>query len=240
MKTITLMVVTVASLSLAKAQVAQPATSITASLLTMDSHRYIAFAPSDTAEAMIAKHENFDSVNNVYIVGHHLRDEIAGSEAVSADLSFEMKKLVWNSDAIVVATPTRRISALTANHRFVFSDYEVTVNRLLSDRVRNLLVGSQIVVTRPGGEVSVNGAKFRAIETELPLFQIGVPYIFFLHYNELGGSYSLSANDVFAVLGDRISTIKLHPRVFVKPSQRDKFLSEIQSAIDSDYRGGAK
>ena len=212
-------------------------TSIDETVMTKDSNRYLNYAPSDTAEVLIANHRGYDAVHNTYLIAYHPREEFAGSGAISSDPLFEMKKLSWNSDAVVVGTPTRRVSSLTASHRFVFSDYEVTVSTLIHDRSRQISSGDQIIITRPGGEVNVGGVDFRAIETEMPLFQLGASYIFFLHFNQDAGTYSVAASDCFLIAGDTVSSGKTHPKFIAHPVKKDDFMQDLKTSIDADNRG---
>lgn len=88
-----------------------PASSVTDALLAKDAAQYPAFESGDTGEELIAKHVNFDETQNAYIVSEHLHEEPGAGRAPTTDRLVDLKTLVYNCDAIVMATPTRSVSS---------------------------------------------------------------------------------------------------------------------------------
>jgi hypothetical protein len=98
-----------------------------------------------------------------------------------------------NSDLIVVAEPLLRNSAATEGGRFIFSDYEVVVNRILLARDVTVLPGQKIVVTRPGGILQYRGRTLVGSVPSFELFALNEPYMIFLR---------LLPNGTFLVVGE--------------------------------------
>jgi hypothetical protein len=98
-----------------------------------------------------------------------------------------------NSDLIVVAEPLLRKSAATETRRFIFSDYEVVINRIFLARNVTVLPGQKIVVTRPGGILQYRGRTLVGSVPNFELFTLNEPYMMFLR---------LLPNGTFLVVGE--------------------------------------
>jgi hypothetical protein len=98
-----------------------------------------------------------------------------------------------NSDLIVVAEPLLRNSAATETGRFIFSDYEVVINRIFRARDVTVLPGQKIVVTRPGGILQYRGRTLVGSVPYFELFALNEPYMMFLR---------LLPNGTFVVVGE--------------------------------------
>lgn len=108
-----------------------------------------------------------------------------------------------NSDLIVVGEPVQQNSSATEGGRFIFSDYEVAVDRILSARGVTVLAGQTIVVTRPGGILQYRGRTLVGSVPGYDLFSINQPYMMFLRllpngtFLELGESaYNLNKEQI--------------------------------------------
>jgi hypothetical protein len=98
-----------------------------------------------------------------------------------------------NSDLIVMAEPLLRNSAATETGRFIFSDYEVVINRIFLARNVTVLPGQKIVVTRPGGILQYRGRTLVGSVPYFELFALNEPYMMFLR---------LLPNGTFVVVGE--------------------------------------
>ena len=210
------------------------ATKITDSLLASESRRYDRYSSGNRAEDQIAKKEGYDPTRRVFMVVRHPREEPPPGHAPTSDPLAGLKTLAYNSDAIVIGSPLNGVSCLTASHQFVFSDYEVLLSEILSDKVGLLTSGSHIVITRPGGSTTISGERFEAVEPEFPLFQIGVQYIFFLHLDRETGSFRVSPSDVYVISENAVNEGRSHPKVLLESRDLAVFLSQLRSAIASD------
>jgi hypothetical protein len=100
-------------------------------------------------------------------------------------------ELVRTSDAVIHGRVTKKISQITDDSAFIFTDYDVVLTEILKDSsVRPLAIGETITVTRPGGKVVIDGivvkANDRAFEP-LPLYEH--PVLLFLRYIPETGAY---------------------------------------------------
>ena len=152
------------------------ATQVTDDLLAADAKQYFAFDVGPTVESLIASGRQFDKVHSTYLLTSHPHAEVSPGHAPLADPLADFSALVWNCDAAVLATPTARRSALTVGHKFIFSDYTVSLDRVYFDNTHSLSPGGTIVVSRAGGATVLNSVNIRAIETEFPLFRLNERY----------------------------------------------------------------
>jgi hypothetical protein len=210
-----------------------PASAISDALLSKDANLYPSFDSGDTAEDRIANNIGFDQANNTFVVARHPREEIAPGSSPTSDPLAKLKTLVVNADAIVIGIPTRRVSSLTASHKFAFSDYEVTVNRIIKNPHSQILPNTQIVITRPGGVVSLDGVTFRAIDPEYPLFRLGVPYVLLLHVVQSSGSYRVNVADAYRIDGDAIVAGRMHSDILKPNETANAFLNDLSAAVTS-------
>lgn len=212
------------------------ATKVTDALLAANANDFDEYSIGETAEQQIAKGASYDAEHNVFVVVRHIREEVRPRHAVDSDPLGELKARVANSDAVIVGVPKRRYSALTRTHQFVFSDYEIAVNSIYLDRTSSLVPGAQIVVTRPGGEVKVNGENFRGIEPEFPLFRLDTPYVFFLHLNRTTGVFEVNFSDVYLIQGGQVTEARRRPRMLKDPQSLRSFTSDLEAAIASERK----
>ena len=95
------------------------------------------------------------------------------------------------SDAIVTGTVISKESQLTSDGEFVFTDYEVRVEIVANNQIKNSLkMASMISVSRPGGAVSVDGHLVTARDLSNPPLVVGHTYFFFLKNIRATGAYS--------------------------------------------------
>ena len=213
------------------------ANHITDELMSKQAGQYLAYSSGSSADLLISNHLQFDGTHNEYVIVRHPDDEIGVGHAPDGDKLHELKTLVYNADAIVLGTPTRRVSALTDSHQFAFSDYEVKVNKVYLDKRPSLLVGQQIVVTRPGGVTVLAGQTVRAIEPEFQLFHLNEQYIFFLHFDDSTGAFALNPADAYLITNGQVVSGKTHSKVIQSPVSTENFLQDLNTAIASDTRG---
>ena len=87
-----------------------------------------------------------------------------------------LAELVCESDAVLRGTVVARASFPTANGSFLFSDYTVRVDRVFRYRSGSL-APPEVIVTRAGGAVVVDGVAVEARTDEFPMLAVGGSYI---------------------------------------------------------------
>jgi hypothetical protein len=101
-----------------------------------------------------------------------------------------LSRLLCNSDAVVVGTIKDKISALTEEDNFIFTDYELLVEDILKNNVVDLIQPDiQITITRPGGTIRLHGQNVTALDEAFPLLQTGSRYLLFLQFIPATGAY---------------------------------------------------
>lgn len=208
--------------------------SISSSVLTSDATSYPEFANGSSFEELVTNHQQYDSQHQTYIKTFHPQEE--HNRPKSLDGLTEIRGLTFNSDTVIVGRPVSRTSALTSNHKFIFSDYDVIVDTVLSDRKSLLSNAHNIIVTRAGGELLIGENHFRAIETEFPLFKLNEQYLFFLNKTE-SGSFLVRPSGAFALQASLITPARLHSSVQAGAYSVVQIEKEIIAASALNLRG---
>jgi hypothetical protein len=152
-----------------------------------------------------------------------LRDEVAAtgdvkvivtsaSQLTKDDQTLQqvLRNYACASDAVVVGTVKDKTSQLTEDGTFVFTDYDFTVEDVLKDNVEaHIQPGTDIVVTRPGGKVLLNGHTATVLDrSHLPL-EKGSRYLFFLRFVKTTGAYSaIGKEDAFRLDDDKVAVLR--------------------------------
>jgi len=116
----------------------------------LDSRHFMEYGGSPTIERLVADPAN--SGKELIVVTRSARDETS-SGMHDGTLHNWLATRAANADLVVIAVPIRRHSALTSDHSFVFSDYDVQVERVLVDRSHSVRANRPITVARTGVHV---------------------------------------------------------------------------------------
>lgn len=143
-------------------------------------------------------------------------------------------KLAHASDAVVHGRVTKKISQITEDDAFVFTDYDVVVTEVLKNNVTAPIdTGAMITVTRPGGRVVLDGviveAEDRAFEP-LPINSNDV--VLFLKYIPETGAYKATIDTgCFELDGSVLKPLtgsNIPPGVL---SSKDSFLQTMRAIL---------
>lgn len=202
---------------------------VTPEVLAADSTHFMEYGGSPSLERQVALPENQNK--DLVVVTRTVGDRPLTGMPDGSVRSWLATKAA-NADLVVLATPLKRHSALTADHSFVFSDYEVCIEQVLKDVTGQVFSGNIIVVARAGGVTTVNGHPVRAIDPEFRLFRLGEQYLFFLYQIPNMGTFKAFADESFLISGDRAIPAKTHPGKFAQDFRsRPAFLQLVQDAV---------
>ena len=101
-----------------------------------------------------------------------------------SDALVEMyKRDTCQADAIVVGHATASASHLSASAASIYSDYIFVIDGVLKDNTASPIASKRaIVVTRPGGELTLPDGHVSVVELDFPYLETGVTYVEFLKY----------------------------------------------------------
>jgi hypothetical protein len=146
-------------------------------------------------------------------------------------------KMSCRADAVVIGTVSRKSSQLTEDKDFVFTDYNLLIEDVFKkDPSLQISSHSQIVITRPGGKVLINGQIISVKDKLAEPLEVGGRYVLFLNfipstnsYKTLRGDgvYLLKEGQVFEPLNVQTSELK-NPQ-----KQEAAFIENIKSAAAS-------
>jgi len=134
------------------------------------------------------------------------------------------------SDVIVLGKLANGVSSPTVDQGYIYTDWDVAVERVFKDSSQSpVQPGQTIVVTRPGGELTINGRHVDAIEDDFPRFHSGEKIVLYLQSLPLG-TYALSSPRGFFLSGSKVIPIdKLFAPKFANMGG-NTFLQLVQSA----------
>jgi len=100
-------------------------------------------------------------------------------------------ELARESDAIIRGKVTNRVSRITEDEGFIFTEYDILVTEVLKNNVAaRLNVGSTIDVTRPGGKVLLDGVIVKARDHYFAALPVnGHEILLFLQFIKETGAY---------------------------------------------------
>lgn len=123
-------------------------------------------------------------------------------------------KLANASDAIIRGRVVHKVSQITEDDTFVFTDYDVEVVEVFKDNAASsLATGRNISVTRPGGKIVVDGIIMRVTDHHfLPLPVNDKEVVLFLKYIPETGDYQATRdNGSFQLDGEVLSPLTEAP-----------------------------
>jgi hypothetical protein len=154
--------------------------------------------------------------------------------------------LTCNSDAVIIGTVDSKSSQLTEKGTYIFTDYELIVDKILKDnRTSSIQQNTKVVVTRGGGIVKLNGRILRVTsDTERPL-RVGSQYLLFLKLLPDTGAYSAvpySGDSTFEIGDGKLTQVSFQslPLGAHSPTDAGKFLAEVQTATYQRCEGEVK
>jgi len=110
----------------------------------------------------------------------------------------QLKDLACGSDAVLIVKLTDQTAALTEDESFVFTDYTASVEEILRNNpTQTLQVSSQVIVTRPGGSLVLDGVKISARMEQFREFVVPRRYLLYLRFVPSTNSYVASGSKSF-------------------------------------------
>jgi hypothetical protein len=154
--------------------------------------------------------------------GHTILDALLSVERTSDWVEPErpikwsamLQVMVCEADFLFLGTVTQARSLPTSTGRFLFTDHSVRVDKTFRARL-GVRPMSPIVVSRPGGHMSVEGVQVEAKASDYPELRPNTQYYFFTH--SLGRDNAFSSPEprgTFATDGDFVTA--LGPPLFAR------------------------
>ncbi|SRR6266851_2659906 len=144
-----------------------------------------------------------------------------------------LRGISCDADAVMVAVPKSSETEVTASENFLYTDYRFQVDSILKNSTpMQLGSNTEIIVTRPGGEITANGHIVRARVAGFSQFTIEKPYLLFLEY--LPATRTFQAFSVGTFELSRGAVVPMDTEVFASVrSTRDQnaFLTEVGAAV---------
>jgi hypothetical protein len=116
-----------------------------------------------------------------------------------------LQKNTCQANIILIGTISEKSSQITADLKTIFTDYEVSIKSIISNK-SNLNIESPVVtVTKIGGSILINNSKINYIVKSQKQLKVGMTYLLFLSYLPESNSFKpANSESVFAVTGNRI------------------------------------
>lgn len=120
-------------------------------------------------------------------------------ESASAFLS----KNTCKADAVVIARPTKKTAHLTDDERFIYTQYELTIEETVKDNSKAAITaGIKIQMARPGGFIRLDGQNVRFVDENVPQLELEQSYLLFLRFVPNARGYMVADYDAdFSLAG---------------------------------------
>ena len=132
------------------------------------------------------------------------------------DLMTFLGKRACDADAIVIGSVTKGVSHLTEDGAFIYTAYDLRVDRVLKDNVAQaVFVGQEISVFRTGGTVELRGKRVVAEDKAAKSLEPGEQYLLFLSYLPERSTFAAD-NLTYKLKSEKIVKLteqKLEPRL---------------------------
>ncbi|PYS48093.1 MAG: hypothetical protein DMF68_14240 [Acidobacteria bacterium] len=160
-------------------------------------------------------------------------DKPRSSSAPSFNLNEFLRNMTFDSDAILVGQVQDKVSQLTENGEFTFTDYEVTVEEVLKNNATSPInPQSNITVTRPGGAILLNSQVIRGVDLSYKPFELGSRVLLFLKFIPMTGAYkAFRSEGSFVLVGNGLLKLTKESLPAELESEKDaqSFISKIRS-----------
>jgi hypothetical protein len=112
----------------------------------------------------------------------------------TATPEYYFSDLASKSQAVIQGKVTDKVSQVTQNGAFIFTDYSVLVTEVYKDNAAAPITkGASITVTRPGGKVLLDGVIAKASDKKFPPLPAGRQVILYLQFIPETGAYKATA-----------------------------------------------
>jgi hypothetical protein len=156
------------------------------------------------------------------------------SASVPANIPVRLLSAVANSDEVVLGVPLQARSLPTSDQTFLFTEYQVRVDRVFYSATNGLTPGQSIVVSKAGGTMTVGGVRVDAVEPDFDPLQTDHSYIFCLHSFDATGTYVATGFDTYLLQdGFALHSSKVEAaRAVAPPETVAEFLIAVQTAAE--------
>ena len=146
-----------------------------------------------------------------------------------------LKAIACDADAIVVGViKDKSYSQLTEDESFIFTDYEMVVQEIIKDNPAAPLQSNDIItVSRPGGEIKLNGKFVRAIDESFKPFQMNQQYVLFLRFIPSTDGYRAFSNGSFQLQKEKVVRLGEGTLWGRLESEKSAFMTAIHDAMTS-------
>jgi hypothetical protein len=153
------------------------------------------------------------------------------SSAFPAGSSPQVQVEVANSDLIIIGTPIKARSLPIEDHTFAFTQYAVRVEKVVSNDQNGLLPGDTIIVSRGGGELTVDNVLIKAIEPAFSEFLLNQSYVLMLRSIPGTTSYRALASGTFAVRNGEVASASALDKDRIPKKDIAHFMTEVDTAV---------
>jgi hypothetical protein len=152
---------------------------------------------------------------------------------VEMDSANELANRACESDLIVVGITGKSTSHATADQGYIYTDWKFTVENVLKNNSKApAKQGSQIVVTRPGGTLLINGRTVSAKREDFRNFGEGEELLLYLRFVPQTGAYLMSGPTGFVFGNGQTAGFGKRPlRPEFEAIDKTKMIDQVKASI---------
>ncbi len=149
-----------------------------------------------------------------------------------------LEELSCNADAVVIGTVKSKVSHLTADETFVYTEYDFLVEDIVKNNsASQIKVNNSIQFTRPGGLIKLDNQAIRVEDKSYPPLGKHKKYLLFLKFVPSANGYIVSDARGDFILEDnsfrKISRLEV-PRELESKNEPQTLLGEVRNSVSSD------
>ena len=145
------------------------------------------------------------TTGDLVVWGTHISEGMGSMPNAPAYPPEKLVQMACVSDAAIVGTADSGTSNMTADQRFLLTDWTFTVEEALKNNPKAPITpGATITVTEPGGKLTIDGRNVHAIERNFRSFEKGGRYLLFLEFSPELNTYKAVAENGFQLLDDKV------------------------------------
>lgn len=152
-----------------------------------------------------------------------------------SSLTAQLRKETCSADTIVVGRVNNSVYHLSDSKTSIYGDHLFTVNQVLKSNVLSpFKVLDNIVITRPGGSISLPEGPVNVRYDDFPVFERGATYLLFLRYRSESSSYD--AAESFSALKAEGDTWRVLAKDYSRLTSSELKHSAIEQLVSSSLR----
>jgi len=193
-----------------------------------ESHSYLSPIEHKIAEATTSNSGR--KPHELVIEKRTVQDFVVQTRSTPINVSPLLLSVTANTGVMLMGTPLSSRPLLTKDHAFIFTTYDVRVDRIFLDTTGRIRVGDTISISRMGGNFTVNEVNVKAVDPAFDQFSINAPYIFALNVIPGTAGFVTTPLLTYIIQNGRVTSASKPESKFELWKPLSDFISDVEAA----------